>query len=477
MSHSTTATLDTVADDTRATTTTSADTRSTPTPANNQLPTVRLCTAGSVDDGKSTFVGRLLHDTKSILSDQYEAVQRSSEARGLAEADLSLLVDGLRAEREQGITIDVAYRYFATDQRKFILADCPGHEQYTRNTVTGMSTADVVILLIDVRNGVVRQTNRHATVAGLLGVPHVVVAVNKIDLVDYDEATLRTIEDQVAALADRAHLNDVRVVPISSLKGDNVVETSARTPWYTGPSIVEILENIDDAVTVDDAATVDNAADRALRLPVDYVIRDHDSEYRGFAGRIAAGSVGVGDEVTVTGGRTARITTLSIAGDPVELPARAVAGSSVSVELDTDIDLSRGALIAGTPHPATTNTVEATIVHTSQRPLVVRRRLLLRYGAHTTKAQLLDIQGIIDVDSGKLLPTRPSEFNDEPVTTLESNELARVTIKTRDAIPFEPYQPGGKIGSFLLIDDQTGDTVAAGLVLPREGQQADSATA
>ncbi|MBY0791414.1 GTP-binding protein [Corynebacterium pseudokroppenstedtii] len=471
MSHSTTATLDTAADDTHATTTTSDDIRTAPTPTNNELPTVRLCTAGSVDDGKSTFVGRLLHDTKSILSDQYEAVQRSSEARGLAEADLSLLVDGLRAEREQGITIDVAYRYFATDQRKFILADCPGHEQYTRNTVTGMSTADVVILLIDVRNGVVRQTNRHATVAGLLGVPHVVVAVNKIDLVDYDEATFRTIEDQVAALADRAHLNDVRVVPISSLKGDNVVERSARTPWYTGPSIVEILENIDDAATVEDAA------DQALRLPVDYVIRDHDSEYRGFAGRIAAGSVGVGDEVTVTDGRTARITTLSIAGDPVEAPARAVAGSSVSVELDTDIDLSRGALIAGTPHPHTANTVQATIVHTSQRPLVVRRRLLLRYGAHTTKAQLSDIQGIIDVDSGTLLPTRPSEFNDEPVTTLESNELARVTIKTRDAIPFEPYQPGGKIGSFLLIDDQTGDTVAAGLVLPREAEQANRATA
>ncbi|MCZ9302392.1 sulfate adenylyltransferase subunit 1 [Corynebacterium sp. c24U_166] len=464
MSHTTTATLDTVADETRA------EASTAPAPTNNELPTVRLCTAGSVDDGKSTFVGRLLHDTKSILSDQYEAVQRSSEARGLAEADLSLLVDGLRAEREQGITIDVAYRYFATDQRKFILADCPGHEQYTRNTVTGMSTADVVILLIDVRNGVVRQTNRHATVAGLLGVPHVVVAVNKIDLVDYDETTFRTIEDKVAALADRAHLNDVRVVPISSLKGDNVVERSARTPWYTGPSIVEILENIDDA------ATVDNAADQDLRLMVDYVIRDHDSEYRGFAGRIAAGSVGVGDEVTVTGGRTARITTLSIAGDPVEAPARAVAGSSVSVELDTDIDLSRGALIAGTPHPAATNTVEATIVHTSQRPLVVRRRLLLRYGAHTTKAQLSDIQGIIDVDSGELLPTRPSEFNDEPVTTLESNELARVTIKTRDAIPFEPYQPGGKIGSFLLIDDQTGDTVAAGLVLPREAEQADRAT-
>lgn len=471
MSHSTTATLDTAADDTHATTTTSDDIRTAPTPTNNELPTVRLCTAGSVDDGKSTFVGRLLHDTKSILSDQYEAVQRSSEARGLAEADLSLLVDGLRAEREQGITIDVAYRYFATDQRKFILADCPGHEQYTRNTVTGMSTADVVILLIDVRNGVVRQTNRHATVAGLLGVPHVVVAVNKIDLVDYDEATFRTIEDQVAALADRAHLNDVRVVPISSLKGDNVVERSARTPWYTGPSIVEILENIDDAATVEDAA------DQALRLPVDYVIRDHDSEYRGFAGRIAAGSVGVGDEVTVTDGRTARITTLSIAGDPVEAPARAVAGSSVSVELDTDIDLSRGALIAGTPHPHTANTVQATIVHTSQRPLVVRRRLLLRYGAHTTKAQLSDIQGIIDVDSGTLLPTRPSEFNDEPVTTLESNELARVTIKTRDALPFEPYQPGGKIGSFLLIDDQTGDTVAAGLVLPREAEQANRATA
>lgn len=464
MSHSTTAALDAARE-------TANVPNETPTTANNELPTVRLCTAGSVDDGKSTFVGRLLHDTKSILSDQYEAVQRSSEARGLAEADLSLLVDGLRAEREQGITIDVAYRYFATDQRKFILADCPGHEQYTRNTVTGMSTADVVILLIDVRNGVVRQTNRHATVAGLLGVPHVVVAVNKIDLVDYDEATFRTIEDQVAALADRAHLNDVRVVPISSLKGDNVVERSARTPWYTGPSVVEILENIDDINSVEDTA------DQDLRLPVDYVIRDHDSEYRGFAGRIAAGSVGVGDDVTVTGGRTARITSLSIAGDPVGEPARAVAGSSVSVELDTDIDLSRGALIAGTPHPDTTNTVEATVVHTSQRPLVVRRRLLLRYGAHTTKTQLSDIQGIIDVDSGELLSTRPTEFNDEPVTTLESNELARVTIKTRDRIPFESYQPGGKIGSFLLIDDQTGDTVAAGLVLPPKAEQTERSQA
>ncbi|MEJ4111914.1 sulfate adenylyltransferase subunit 1 [Corynebacterium kroppenstedtii] len=429
---------------------------------NNERPTVRLCTAGSVDDGKSTFVGRLLHDTKSIVSDQYEAVQRSSEARGLAEVDLSLLVDGLRAEREQGITIDVAYRYFATDRRKFILADCPGHEQYTRNTVTGMSTADVVIVLIDVRNGVVRQTNRHATVAGLLGVPHVVVAVNKIDVVDYEEAPFRRIEDHVAGLARRAHLGDVRVIPISSLKGDNVVERSANTPWYSGPSIVEVLENIE---VIDG---VDHAADHDLRLPVDYVIRDHDSEYRGFAGRIAAGTVAVGDEVTTTGGHAARVTSLSIAGDPAPVSARARVGASVSVELDTSVDLSRGALIAGPDRPEETTTVHATLVHVGDRPLVVRRRLVLRYGAHTTQAFITRIEGIVDVDSGELLDTRPTDVNDEPVTTVESNEVGRVTVTTREPIPFEPYQPGGKVGSFLLIDDQTGDTVAAGLVRPCE---------
>ena len=261
--------------------------------------TLRLCTAGSVDDGKSTFVGRLLHDTKNILADQYEAVVASSQARGQENPDLSLLVDGLRAEREQGITIDVAYRYFATDVRSFILADCPGHEQYTRNTITGMSTAEAVVLLIDARNGVVTQTKRHATVAGLLGVRHVIFAVNKIDLLDYSEEAFRKIESDVAALAERLGLQNTFVVPVSALVGDNIVDPSEHTPWYEGPTVLELLENLNIGADLETDAEAD------LRLPIDYVIRDHATEYRGYAGRIAAGSVRVGDTVSVDVNRQA----------------------------------------------------------------------------------------------------------------------------------------------------------------------------
>ena len=269
---------------------------------------LRLCTAGSVDDGKSTFVGRLLHDTKNILADQYEAVVATSAARGQEGPDLSLLVDGLRAEREQGITIDVAYRYFATDARSFILADCPGHEQYTRNTVTGMSTAEAVVVLVDARNGVVKQTKRHATVASLLGVRHVIMAVNKIDLLDYSEEVFRGIESDVRALADRLGLDDVRVVPVSALVGDNIVDRSDRTPWYGGPSVLEILETLETPANLREG----------LRLPVEYVLRVPD--YRGYAGRIAAGSVEVGDVVGLPGGRSAVVERVTVAGDAVANP-------------------------------------------------------------------------------------------------------------------------------------------------------------
>ena len=251
--------------------------------------TLRLCTAGSVDDGKSTFVGRLLHDTKSVLADQLESMEKSSKDRGFDGLDLSLLVDGLRAEREQGITIDVAYRYFATDKRTFIMADTPGHVQYTRNTVTGMSTSQVVVVLIDARHGVVEQTRRHLNVAALLGVRHVILGVNKIDLVDFSESVFRDIEAEFTSVANRLGIEDTHVVPISALRGDNVVEPSTNMPWYTGPTVLELLESFE--------VGTGRASELDFRLPIQYVIREHASDYRGYAGRIEAGSVKVGDTV------------------------------------------------------------------------------------------------------------------------------------------------------------------------------------
>ena len=277
-----------------------------------QRDTLRLCTAGSVDDGKSTFVGRLLYDTKSVLADQVESMERTSTDRGFDGMDLSLLVDGLRAEREQGITIDVAYRYFATDKRTFILADTPGHVQYTRNTVTGMSTSQVVVLLIDARHGVVEQTRRHLNVAALLGVRHVVLAVNKIDLVDYDEQVFRDIESEFNQIATRLGITDTTVVPISALKGDNVVERSTTMPWYTGPTVLEVLETV--------PVATGRADELDFRFPIQYVIREHASDYRGYAGRVKAGSISVGDEVRLPEGRTSTITQIDTADGPPTPP-------------------------------------------------------------------------------------------------------------------------------------------------------------
>ena len=411
--------------------------------------TLRLCTAGSVDDGKSTFVGRLLHDTRNILADQYEAVQRTSAARGLAAPDLSLLVDGLRAEREQGITIDVAYRYFATDARSFILADCPGHEQYTRNTVTGMSTAEAVVLLIDARNGVVRQTSRHATVAGLLGVRHVIFAVNKIDLLDYDEAAFRAIEADALKLADRLGLKETHVVPVSALAGDNVVERSSNTPWYGGPAVLELLEDLD--VAADEAR--DAAKD--LRLPVDYVIRDHASEYRGYAGRIATGTIAVGDEVTLPEGRTAEVTGLTVAGEPVD---RAVAGQSVALTLDREIDIVRGDLIADAGRPEDVRSFRATVVHLADAPLAPGRMVEVRYGAALVRGRVTAIEAVVDVDTGE---------EHDGSGSLEVNDVARVVVELAKPLPVEGYRTGGRVGAFLLVDPSTGDTLTAGLVQDR----------
>ncbi|MDT9409648.1 sulfate adenylyltransferase subunit 1 [Corynebacterium rouxii] len=389
--------------------------------------TLRLCTAGSVDDGKSTFVGRLLHDTKSVLADQLASVAKTSADRGFVGLDLSLLVDGLRAEREQGITIDVAYRYFATDRRAFILADTPGHVQYTRNTVTGVSTSQVVVVLIDVRHGVVEQTRRHLTVAGLLGITTVIVAVNKVDLVDYSEDIYRGIEAEVTGTAVAAGISDVHVVPISALLGDNVAVPSENTPWYEGPTVIELLETID--------VSDNKAQDANLRFPIQYVIRDHASDYRGYAGRIATGSITVGEIVHTPSGIAAHVTQIDTPDGPVE---SAPAGSSVTLVLDRDIDLVRGDLITNHNHPESKRTFEATVVGLSEAAVRANSVVNIRYGTAV-------VRGRIDHD-----------------VTL--NQIERVRVELAQPLPVEPYNFRGAVGSFLIIDPAHGDTLAAGLV-------------
>ncbi|WP_312588440.1 sulfate adenylyltransferase subunit 1 [Corynebacterium dentalis] len=410
------------------------------TTAVTNLPTLRLCTAGSVDDGKSTFVGRLLYDTKSILSDQYESVERVSTAKGLENPDLSLLVDGLRAEREQGITIDVAYRYFATDKRSFILADTPGHVQYTRNTVTGLSTSELVIVLIDARNGVIEQTRRHLRVASMMKLSHVVVAVNKIDAVDYSEEIYNQVADDIRTLTDELGLNHVDIVPTSALLGDNVVERSAKTPWYDGPSVLEILEKATPGAEND-------SVNRELRLPIQIVIREHSSDYRGYAGRLTAGAVEVGDTVNA-GGREAVVAGID---SPEGELQRAVRGQSVVIRLDRDIDLSRGDIIAGSDLPEPTNQLTATVFHLSETPVRLRSNVLLRYGSATVRARVDEVIERIDAPQGG------SE-------ELVLNDIARVRVTVAEPLPFEQYRRGGRVGSFLLIQPGTGDTVTAGLI-------------
>jgi sulfate adenylyltransferase subunit 1 len=417
------------------------------------LPTLRLCTAGSVDDGKSTFVGRLLHDTKSILADQFEAVQRVSAAKGLANPDLSLLVDGLRAEREQGITIDVAYRYFATDKRSFILADCPGHVQYTRNTVTGLSTSELVIVLIDARNGVIEQTRRHLTVAGMMRTSHVIVAVNKIDAVDFSQEIFDGIETDVRALADELGLPKVDVVPTSALLGDNVVTRSENTPWYDGPSVLEILETAQ-------PARINEGKVRGLRFPVQVVIRDHATDYRGYAGRLTSGSVTVGDTVSVGGadGRTTTVVGIDGPGGPQE---RAERGESVTLRLADDIDISRGDLLAeatdGDEVPPLSNQVTALVFQLAETPVRVRGNVQLRYGTSLVRGRVDEIVRRVDIIGGE-----NDERGDDP--TLQLNDIAEVRITVAEPLPFEPYRRGGRVGSFLLIQPGSGDTLTAGLV-------------
>ncbi|MFF3552207.1 sulfate adenylyltransferase subunit 1 [Streptomyces tsukubensis] len=408
---------------------------------------LRFATAGSVDDGKSTLVGRLLHDSKSVLTDQLEAVEHASRSRGGEGPDLALLTDGLRAEREQGITIDVAYRYFATPRRRFILADTPGHVQYTRNMVTGASTADLAVVLVDARNGVVEQTRRHAAVAALLRVPHVVLAVNKMDLVGYAEEVFAAIAEEFTAYATALGVPEVTAIPISALAGDNVVEPSAVMDWYGGPTVLEHLETV--------PVSHDLAACHA-RLPVQYVIRPQTAEhpdYRGYAGQIAAGTFRTGEPVTVLpGGRTTTVQGIDLLGEAVDV---AWAPQSVTLLLADDIDVSRGDLIVPSGDvPPSGQDVEATVCHVADTPLTVGHRVLLKHTTRTVKAIVKEIPALVTLDD--------LSHHAEP-GRLTANDIGLVKVRTAEPIALDSYADSRRTGSFLLIDPADGTTLAAGM--------------
>ncbi|WP_052868389.1 sulfate adenylyltransferase subunit 1 [Streptomyces niger] len=409
---------------------------------------LRFATAGSVDDGKSTLVGRLLHDSKSVLTDQLEAVEHASRNRGQEAPDLALLTDGLRAEREQGITIDVAYRYFATPRRRFILADTPGHVQYTRNMVTGASTAELTVILVDARNGVVEQTRRHAAIAALLRVPHVVLAVNKMDLVGYEESVFANIAEEFTSYAGELGVPEVTAIPISALAGDNVVDPSSNMDWYGGPTVLEHLETV---------AVSHDMAHCHARLPVQVVIRPQTPElpdYRGYAGQIAAGTFRIGDDVTVLpSGKKSKISGIDLLGKPVDA---AWSPQSVTLQLADDIDISRGDLIVPTPDaPATTQDIEATVCHVADHPLTVGHRVLLKHGTRTVKAIVKDIPSRLTLDDLSLHP-HPGQ--------LVANDIGRVKIRTAEPLPVDSYADSRRTGSFILIDPNDGTTLTAGMV-------------
>ncbi|MBK0868260.1 MULTISPECIES: sulfate adenylyltransferase subunit 1 [unclassified Saccharopolyspora] len=411
---------------------------------------LRLATAGSVDDGKSTLVGRLLHDTKSVLADQLDAVHRASADRGLQTPDLSLLVDGLRAEREQGITIDVAYRYFATPKRSFVLADTPGHVQYTRNTVTGASTAQLAILLVDARKGVIEQTRRHAAVLALLGVPRLVLAINKIDMVDFDGAVHERIAAEFAEHARALGYTDDAVVtiPVSALHGDNVVERSERTPWYSGPSLLEHLESV---------PVAPDPFDAPFRMPVQTVIRPRTTEYpdyRGYAGQIAAGVIAEGDEVVVLpAGIRTRVSKVDTPDGPAP---RAAAGRGVTLLLEDDVDLARGDLIASAePAPRVTDELDATVCWLAEKALQPGARVLVKHGTRTVQAMVTELSARFDEQRLASVDTPDA---------LQLNEIGRVQFRTAEALPVDDYADSRRTGSFLVIDPSDGTTLAAGLI-------------
>ena len=411
---------------------------------------LRFATAGSVDDGKSTLIGRLLLETKQIFEDQLEAVERTSRDRGFDYTNLALLTDGLRAEREQGITIDVAYRYFATPRRKFIIADTPGHVQYTRNMVTGASTADLALVLIDARKGVLEQSRRHAVIASLLQVKHLVLCVNKMDLVDYDQDVFERIKSEFREFAAKLEVHDLTFVPISALHGDNVVDRSANTPWYEGSSLLHHLEE------------VHIASDRNLidcRFPVQYVIRPRNDEfhdYRGYAGQVASGTYKVGDDVIVLpSGFTSQIAAIDTADGPVD---EAVPPMSVTLRLVDDLDVSRGDMICR-PHnrPEVDQDVDAMLCWFSERAeLRAGGKYALKQTSKWVRTMVKDLHYRLDVNT---------LHRDEDATSLNLNEIGRVTLRTTQPLFFDDYRRNRATGAFILVDEATNDTLAAGMIL------------
>jgi bifunctional enzyme CysN/CysC len=410
---------------------------------------LRFATAGSVDDGKSTLIGRLLYDTKSIFEDQLEAVERTSRDRGDEHVNLALLTDGLRAEREQGITIDVAYRYFATPKRTFIIADTPGHIQYTRNMVTGASTASLALVLIDARNGIVEQSRRHAFLASLLRVPHVVLCVNKMDLVDYDEKVFTQIKDEFRNFATKLDVGDLSFIPVSALKGDNVVHRSENMPWYEGSSLLHHLED------------VHIASDRNLidvRFPVQYVIRPQSSaypDYRGYAGTVAGGVLKPGDEVVVLeSGLTTTIESIDTADGPVD---EAYPPMSVTIRLKDNIDISRGDMICRPQNqPRATQDIEAMICWMTDEPLRERGMYAVKSTTRSVRGQVKEVEYKIDVNT---------LHRDETADTLTLNEIGRIKLRTTKPLFVDEYRRNRTTGSFLLIEESTGATVGAGMIL------------
>ncbi|HTS95351.1 MAG TPA: GTP-binding protein [Streptosporangiaceae bacterium] len=413
---------------------------------------LRLATAGSVDDGKSTLIGRLLFDSKAIFTDQLAAVERTSKERGEDYTNLALLTDGLRAEREQGITIDVAYRYFATPRRKFIIADTPGHIQYTRNMVTGASTADLAIVLVDARNGLTEQSRRHAFLTTLLRVPHLVLAVNKMDLVDYDAAVFEQITEEFTAFAAKLEIGDLTFIPISALHGDNVVQRSASMPWYDGPSLLHHLEH------------VHIASDRNLidvRFPVQYVIRPHQAtdpqlhDYRGYAGQVAGGVLKPGDEVMhLPSGLTTTIERIDTTRGPV---SEAFPPMSATLLLAGDLDISRGDMLCR-PHnqPPGAQDVEAMVCWmTDARTLSPRSRLIVKHTTRTVKAFVRDLHYRLDVNT---------LHRDEGAEDLRLNEIGRVTLRLTQPVFADPYTRNRATGGLILIDEATNATVGAAVV-------------
>jgi sulfate adenylyltransferase large subunit len=421
------------------------------------LDLLRFTTAGSVDDGKSTLIGRLLYDTKQVFEDQLDHVAQASERRGGEGAlDLALLTDGLRAEREQGITIDVAYRYFATLKRRFIIADCPGHQQYTRNMVTGASTADLSVILLDARKGVLEQSKRHAFISALLGIPHLVVAVNKMDLVEHSQARFEELVAEFGGFAQKLSGigsgtgmgRDITYIPISALNGDNVVDRSELMGWYDGPTLLELLEEVEVAY--------DHPYDRPARFPVQWVIRPaQGSDYRGYAGQVASGAFRVGDEVVVlpAGQRTSIATIDTYDG---ELP-EALAPMSVTLRLADDIDISRGETICRLEQPPTVaRELEADICWMTDAPLRPGGRYLIKQTTNSVTAIVDELRDHVDVHTLERAGA-PSE--------LALNDIGRVRLRTNAPLVFDPYDQNRRTGSFILIDEASNNTVGAGLVV------------